>query len=81
MIQKQQLLNSIMAFYKTVNQPLPTEVFNGERDGAFKLGGNWIELTDMFIMVFRLGGMMKVREREGRGRKEDKRQLADLPSS
>lgn len=60
MLQKQQLLNSIVAFYRQTNQPLPTEVFNGERDGAFKLGGNWVELTEMFVMVFRLGGMTKV---------------------
>lgn len=60
-VQKQQLLNSMVAFFKTTNQALPPEVFNnGEREGAFKLGGAWIELAEMFFAVFRLGGMMKV---------------------
>lgn len=63
MIQKQQLLNSLIAFFKSTNQPLPPEVFNGEHDGAFKLGGVWMELTDLFLAVFRLGGLIKVGER------------------
>lgn len=59
--QKQQLLHSLIAFYKSIRQPMPTEVFNGERDGSFKLGDQWVELTDLFFAVFRLGGMLKVR--------------------
>lgn len=58
--QKQQLLHSLIAFYKSIRQPMPTEVFNGERDGSFKLGDQWIELTDLFFAIFRLGGMIKV---------------------
>ncbi|EKD02356.1 hypothetical protein A1Q2_03360 [Trichosporon asahii var. asahii CBS 8904] len=57
--QKQQLLHSLIAFYKSIRQPMPTEVFNGERDGSFKLGDQWIELTDLFFAIFRLGGMIK----------------------
>jgi hypothetical protein len=59
-IQKQQLLNSLVAYYRSTNQTLPPEVFNGEHDGAFKLGGVWIELIDLFMAVFRLGGLIKV---------------------
>ena len=59
--QKQQLLNSLIGFYKSTNQQLPPEVFNGgEHDGAFKLGDVWIEITDLFLAVYRLGGLIKV---------------------
>lgn len=56
MLQKQQLLNSLVQYYKTVNQPMPTELVNG----SFKLGETWIELTELFFAIFRQGGLMKV---------------------
>ncbi|KAL1413505.1 hypothetical protein Q8F55_001279 [Vanrija albida] len=56
MLQKQQLLNSLVQYYKTVNQPMPTELVNG----SFKLGETWIELTELFFAIFRQGGLMKI---------------------
>ncbi|BEI93661.1 uncharacterized protein CcaverHIS019_0601200 [Cutaneotrichosporon cavernicola] len=59
--QRQHLINSMMGFYKTINQIPPPEVFNnGEKDGAFKLGDGWIDIAELFFIVFRAGGMMKL---------------------
>lgn len=60
-IQRQQLLNSVLAFYKSTNQNPPAEVFNnGAVPGTFKVGDSWIDFADLFFAVFRLGGMVKV---------------------
>lgn len=53
----------MIAFYKQTNQPLPPEVFYSEREGSFKLGDGWIELTELFFNIFRMGGMLKVNKR------------------
>ncbi|KAL7421688.1 hypothetical protein Q5752_003457 [Cryptotrichosporon argae] len=56
---KQQFLQSLTHMYKMANQPPPAEVFNGEVEGAFKLGGVWIDLLDLFISASRAGGLFK----------------------
>jgi hypothetical protein len=59
-LQKPALLGALANFYKTTNQSLPAEVFNGENDGSFKLGDVWIDVAELFVAVFRLGGLIKV---------------------
>jgi hypothetical protein len=52
----------MMGFFKTINQPPPPEVFNNsEHHGSFKMGDAWIDIAELFFLVFRAGGMIKVR--------------------
>jgi hypothetical protein len=35
-------------------------VFNGERDGAVKVAGVWIDLVDLFMSIMRAQGVVHV---------------------
>jgi len=39
---------------------VPTAIFNGERDGAIKMGDIWVEVVELFMSVLRVGGLKVV---------------------
>ncbi|OCF36906.1 hypothetical protein I316_01504 [Kwoniella heveanensis BCC8398] len=53
-------INSLAQFYKHSNQPLPTAIFNGERDGYFKVGDGWVDVVELLMAVMKSGGIMNV---------------------
>lgn len=57
---RRQFLISLAGFHKSSNLPLPSDVFNGEKDGFVKLGDIWVEVVDIFMLVIRNGGISKV---------------------
>ena len=58
--QRRQFINSFAGFLKQFDLPMPREIFNGERDGAVKLGDSWLEMVDLFMMVMRNQGIANV---------------------
>jgi len=55
-------MNTFNAFHKQYNLPSPREIYNGERDGALKVGDKWLELLDLFMFVMRNQGITNVSE-------------------
>ncbi len=60
--QRRQFMNTFNAFHKQYNLPSPREIYNGERDGALKVGDKWLELLDLFMFVMRNQGITNVSE-------------------
>ncbi|WWD17349.1 hypothetical protein CI109_101790 [Kwoniella shandongensis] len=56
--QRQQFVASLAAFHRQTNQPLPPEIFNGERDGSFRVGDAWMDVVDLLMTVVKSGGIM-----------------------
>jgi hypothetical protein len=59
--QRRQFLTSLISYNKQRNLKVPPEIFNGERDGAIKMGDTWVEVVELFMSVLRVGGLEKVR--------------------
>ena len=51
--QQRQFVQSLAGFMRSSNQPLPAEIFNGERDGSIKLGDKWFTVLDLFTHLVR----------------------------
>jgi hypothetical protein len=58
--QRRQFLGSLMSYHRQRNLPVPTAIFNGERDGAIKMGDIWVEVVELFMSVLRVGGLKVV---------------------
>jgi hypothetical protein len=58
--QRKQFLHSLTTYHKQNNIPLHPDVFNGEQDGAVKMGDYWVELVEVFMTVMRSGGISNV---------------------
>lgn len=58
--QRQQFVQSLANYYRSNGIPPPQEVFNGERDGAIKVLGVWVDLVDLFMTVMRSQGVLNV---------------------
>jgi hypothetical protein len=49
-----------VSYHKQRNLRVPQEIFNGERDGAIKMGETWVEVVELFMSVLRVGGLKVV---------------------
>ena len=58
--QRRHFVNSLHAYYKNNNLTVPPDIFNGERDGAIKIGGVWLDLVDLFLTVMKVQGIVNV---------------------
>jgi hypothetical protein len=58
--QRRQFLGSLVSFHRQRNLEVPSAIFNGERDGAIKMGDIWIEVVELFMSVLRVGGLKAV---------------------
>lgn len=61
--QRRQFLGSLLSFHRQRNIEVPSAIFNGERDGAIKMGDIWIEVVELFMAVLRVGGLKAVSQR------------------
>jgi hypothetical protein len=53
--------STMSGYYKALGVTPPPEVWaNGVRDGAVNVGGAWIYLLDLFMLVMKLGGVQQV---------------------
>ncbi|EIW70704.1 hypothetical protein TREMEDRAFT_61215 [Tremella mesenterica DSM 1558] len=58
--QRRQFLSSLAGYHKQMNLPLPTPIFNGEREGALKLGDVWLDVMEFFMAILRSGGITNI---------------------
>ena len=58
--QRRQFLGSFTTHRKSIGLPVPSEMFNGERDGSVKMGVYWVDMLEVFMLFMKFGGVTKV---------------------
>lgn len=58
--QRKQFLHTLVGMHKQNNTAPPRAIFNGERDGSFKIGDVWLDAMELFMAVLKTGGVSKV---------------------
>ena len=58
--QRKQFLHTLVGMHKQNGTVPPRAIFNGERDGSFKVGDVWLDAMELFMAVLKTGGVSKV---------------------